>query len=91
MTQTPDRKKAPEIHSIGKLSLPYISEETLPNGVRLSVLNSGDMEVNRLTVALPGGEAEEPSPLLANLTNYLITEGCKEPELPKNLNSTEHG
>lgn len=78
MTQTPDRKKAPEIHSIGKLSLPYISEETLPNGVRLSVLNSGDMEVNRLTVALPGGEAEEPSPLLANLTNYLITEGCKD-------------
>lgn len=74
--------------------MPYISEETLPNGVRLSILNGGDMEVNRLTVALPGGEAEEPSPLLANLTNYLITEGCKDMTgagIAENLNSTEHG
>lgn len=76
MSQIPDRTIAPEIHSFGQLTLPQPSLVTLENGIPLSILDSGEMDVNRLTIAINGGEAEEPIPSLAKLAASLPVEGC---------------
>lgn len=76
MSQILDRRIAPGIHSFGHLALPRPSLITLENGIPLSILDSGEMDVNRLTISINGGEAEEPVPSLAKLTASLPVEGC---------------
>lgn len=76
MSQILDRTIAPEVHSFGHLALPRPSLITLENGIPLSILDSGEMDANRLTVSINGGEAEETIPSLAKLTSSFPIEGC---------------
>ncbi len=58
MIQFPDRSKAPELHSFGTLSLDNPDTEVLTNGMNVHFFTNPDIEVCRMSVAIPGGEAE---------------------------------
>lgn len=70
-----DRSKAPEVHEFGKLTYNDPQSIRLDNGTYLHIESSGEAEVCRLTVALPGGEAEAPKAGLANCAAQLLQEG----------------
>ncbi|MDE6556075.1 MAG: insulinase family protein [Duncaniella sp.] len=65
----------PEIREIGHLSQPEYNTLTLPNGVRLHTILSDESDVCRLSLIIPGGNAESPSPKGAVLANMLLAEG----------------
>lgn len=75
MTQ-PDRTKQPDIHSIGRLTMPDVRRLTLPSGVRMVIYDGGEERVNRLTIALAGGEAEESPSAPAGLMTSMTLEGA---------------
>ena len=70
-----NRTEAPKVHGFGKLILSPADTYRLPNGIRLHVVCGGEVEVNRLTIALPGGEAESPFPGLASCATMMLAEG----------------
>ena len=55
-----NRSIPPKIHNFGTLTLPDVNKTVLPNGIAVHFISGGDSDVNRLTVTLPGGEAESP-------------------------------
>lgn len=72
---TPDRSKAPEIYQIGRLNMPEVEHLTLSNGIKLTTYSGGDEKVNRLTVTMAGGAAEEPSAGFSGLMAATTIEG----------------
>jgi len=57
------------------MSMPEVRVFTLRNGITFHVYNGGDSDVNRLSVAIEGGEAEDSPSRLFNLINTVSTEG----------------
>lgn len=70
-----NRTIAPLIHNFGTLTLPHVNKTVLPNGITIHFMSGGDIEVNRLTIALPGGEAESPDAGIASLATSMLLEG----------------
>lgn len=73
----PDRTVAPLITGFGNLVIPETRTITLDNGIPLTVLDNGEQEVNRITLAWDGGIAEAPSPSIAAITTNMLREGSK--------------
>lgn len=74
MTQL-NRKQAPEIFAMGHLEMPRITTEVLSNGIHLHSVDRGEDNVNRLTVVVPGGNAESPSPEIGQLAAETCLDG----------------
>ena len=51
MEEIIDRAIAPDIHNMGRLSLPEAETMTLPNGLTLHFLSGGNADVSRITPA----------------------------------------
>lgn len=73
-----NRSIPPKIHNFGTLTLPDVNKTVLPNGIAVHFISGGDSDVNRLTVTLPGGEAESPVAGLSNLATLLLLEGTSK-------------
>lgn len=70
-----NRSIAPKVYNFGPLELLPASSHTLSNGIRIHIESGSEIEVSRLTVALPAGEAESPKPGLAACAAMVLIEG----------------
>lgn len=70
-----NRTIAPQVYNFGPLTLAPAKSYTLPNGINIHIESGSEVEVSRLTVALPGGEAESPKPGLAACAAMMLIEG----------------
>lgn len=70
-----DRTTAPAVSEIGRMAVKRPVTMTLDNGVELTVLDSGEMEINRLTVMTDGGVTEAPMAEIAMVTPDALREG----------------
>lgn len=73
-----DRSKCPELRSFDDLRFDYPEYITLPNGIKLYVLNYGDQEVNRLELIFKGGSLEEDKPLQSMVLASMLVHGSEE-------------
>lgn len=67
--------KIPEIREIGRLTLPPYDTIVLPNGLQVHTVLGDNAEVCRLSILLPGGDADSPKPSMLTLANMLMAEG----------------
>lgn len=67
----------PAIHEIGRLAIRPFDTVTLDNGLQVHSILDTTTEICRLTLLLPGGEAESPLPGLFVLGNTLLAEGTR--------------
>ena len=70
-----NRTIAPQVHNFGPLHLTSPRVIRLHNGIHIYIETGREADVNRLTIALPGGGAEEPVAGLASCTASLLAEG----------------
>lgn len=70
-----DRKTAPATTELSGMALPMADRHTLPNGVKLVVIDSGSQPVTRMAVVHPGGKLDIDSPQLYPLLMASISEG----------------
>lgn len=70
-----NRAIPPKIHNFGLLSFPEVNTSVLSNGITIHTISGGDSEVNRITITLPGGAAESPSPGISSLALSMLLEG----------------
>lgn len=85
-----NRSIPPEISSFGPLSISPATVSVLPNGIHLYVERGSEIEVSRLTVAFPGGEAESPRPGLAACANMILIEGTSKMSGEEIANTLEY-
>ncbi len=69
------KNKAPVASELLQLKLPRPVEATLPNGLRIFVLENHHLPTVRMALTLKAGTLLEPKPGLAQLTASLLTEG----------------
>lgn len=72
-----NRVIAPQINSFGTLYFPDVCTTVLSNGITLHTISGGDSEVNRITITLPGGDAESPAPGVSSIALAMLLEGTK--------------
>ncbi len=72
---TPDRTKAPAVRELQGMRLPAVDKFTLPNGIRLVVLDSGRQPVSRLQLSWDGGEYDVPGRAAVKVLAATINEG----------------
>ncbi len=72
-----DRTTAPPIKAFGNLDIPETRTVTLDNGIPLTILDNGEQEVNRITLAWDGGIAETLRPSVATIATNILREGTK--------------
>lgn len=70
-----NRQTPPPIREFGKLILNKPTIERLQNGITLHYENGGEIDVNRITIALPRGEAESPIVGMASYIATMLSEG----------------
>lgn len=85
-----DRTTAPKVYNFGPLTLSPASSHTLANGIRIHIESGSEIEVSRLTVALPAGEAESPRPGLAACAAMVLIEGTKRMNGEEIANTLEY-
>ena len=69
------KNKAPVASELLALKLPRPVETTLPNGLRIFVLENHRLPTVRMALTLKAGTMLEPKPGLAQLTASILTEG----------------
>lgn len=69
------RSAPPAIHNLPRLSVPAPVVTTLPGGMRLVMLDAGEMEVSRLSIMRTGGTVEAPLPEIPLLCTEVMREG----------------
>lgn len=75
MTIYPDRKTGPGFAPINDIDFLPVTEFTLPNGIKVSLLEAGSQEVARIDWIFPAGAVQAGVPLLASTVANLILEG----------------
>ena len=70
-----DRTIQPKVRDIEHLAVQMPQRCTMPNGVFLNVLDSGDNEVVRIDLLMEGGRWQQLQPLQALFTNRMLREG----------------
>lgn len=79
MTDNNDfRKTAPAVSDFPKLSLPKVETVTLPNGVRLHMLDNSLQPVVRVSIMYPSGLAESPDRYALSLLPETIRESSAD-------------
>ena len=73
-----NRKSQPIIQEFKKFTIIPPEQITLPNGIVMNVLNSGDNEVVRIDFLIVGGRWNQTHPLQALFTNRMLREGTKK-------------
>lgn len=75
---TIDRTIPPEIREISGLKIKPVTDEILPNGVRLVMLDQGEQPVNRITVFWEGGKLDVDNKAAFPLMTATINEGIAD-------------
>ena len=70
-----DRSQQPPIHDLDEFRLKAPQRYVLPNGVKLWVLDSGDVEVTRIDLVINAGRHHQSHLLQALFTNRMLREG----------------
>ena len=73
-----DRTKAPEVHELETVHLDVPRSEMLPNGLELSVVNYGDVDVCQIDVYVKHGVVNEKEPALVQFASRTITMGTED-------------
>lgn len=73
---TLDRRIAPEVKPLSGIKMPPVNAVKLSNGVDFNVYSGGDCDVNRLSVIIDGGLAEDTPARMFSLMNSVSTEGA---------------
>ena len=73
-----DRGKSPELRTFDDLRFDYPDYITLPNGVKVYVVNRGDQAVNRLELVCRGGVMEETKALQSLTLSSMFVHGSEE-------------
>ncbi|UOQ79147.1 insulinase family protein [Hymenobacter sp. 5516J-16] len=72
-----DRKVAPPVQPLARVTLPAADVFSLPNGARLHVLRNDAQPVVRLQVVFKAGKWYEPAPGISLLTARMLLEGTR--------------
>lgn len=70
-----DRTTPPEIHDFSPVSLSMPPAEVLANGLELSVVNYGEVEVCQIDVYIGGGVLDQHKPFASLFASQMITKG----------------
>ena len=70
-----DRTQQPPISELEELDLQKPVRTVLPNGIPLSVINSGEQEVCRIDLVFEAGQLRQNTLLQALFTNRMLREG----------------
>lgn len=73
----PDRTKAPSIKQIAHFSIGKPERQTLPNGMKLNVINAGSEDVIRFDLLIHSGQLDQTQPLQAMFVNRMLREGTQ--------------
>ena len=73
----PDRTQSPSIKQIAHFSIGKPERQTLPNGMKLNIINSGTEDVVRFDLVIHSGQLEQTQPLQAMFVNRMLREGTK--------------
>ena len=73
-----DRTKAPEVRDFDNVTLDIPQCETLPNGVELTVINYGEVEVCQVDVYIKGGFLHESQPGLVTFVAKMLNKGTTD-------------
>lgn len=73
----PDRTTPPRVTELSGMKLPPLSRHTLPNGVRLAILDAGSQPVSRITVIHGGGKLDIDRPELYPVLTGTLSEGTQ--------------
>lgn len=73
----PDRTTPPGVTELSGMKLPPLSRHTLPNGVRLAILDAGSQPVSRITVIHGGGKLDIDRPELYPVLTGTLSEGTQ--------------
>lgn len=73
----PDRTTPPRATELSGMKLPPLSRHTLPNGVRLAILDAGSQPVSRITVIHGGGKLDIDRPELYPVLTGTLSEGTQ--------------
>ncbi|GAA4086747.1 pitrilysin family protein [Mucilaginibacter panaciglaebae] len=77
MTNTLDRKTAPQSRAIEHINLISPKKTTLPNGCNLFTFNSGDQELVRIEWIFNNLRFDPAKPLLNTAVNTMLTDGTE--------------
>ena len=77
MTDTLDRKTAPQSRAIEHINLIRPQKTTLPNGCNLFTFNSGDQELVRIEWIFNNLRFDPAKPLLNTAVNTMLTDGTE--------------
>lgn len=70
-----DRSTPPPIHELHPFRLPILRETRFPSGLRMLFHNNCTTDIAHITIIVPGGIAEAPTPATAVLAAQLQREG----------------
>lgn len=73
-----DRSQQPPLHDLDEFRLPIPQCHVLPNGVKLWVLDAGDVDVTRIDLVFKGGVHHQSQLLQALLANRMLREGTTQ-------------
>lgn len=73
-----DRTRQPEIQDLTQFKILQPVRTILPNGIPLSVINTGEQEVVRIDVLFAGGRWQQSQKLQALFTNRMLREGSRK-------------
>jgi Predicted Zn-dependent peptidases len=70
-----DRKKSPAIFPLDNINIMYPGKTSMPNGIPLYIINSGQQDVVRVDIVFRGGSWQQTYKLQALFTNRMLREG----------------
>ena len=73
-----DRSQQPPLHDLDEFLLPTPQCHVLPNGVKLWILDAGDVDVTRIDLVFYGGIHHQSQLLQALFTNRMLREGTSQ-------------
>ncbi len=74
----PDRNVPPAIGTFQMVEIPSMDCRVLKNGMRVSYIHTPVEGLVRVDLVVRAGSAFQPRPLVAQLSNLLLKEGCRE-------------
>ena len=76
--QAPDRSRPPELGPMPTLSLPAVTDHTLPNGLRVIYMTKRNVPLVQINIVIKTGSVRDPDDLpgLASMTAAMLDEGA---------------
>lgn len=73
-----DRRNRPDIHKINDIRIVKPEMINLDNGIPVYIINTGDLEVNKIDLIVEGGRCDEENQLESDFTAALLRDGTEQ-------------